>query len=290
MKNEHIFGGKWTDIKLDIIKKYLHAYTQIMSKKNFSYAYIDAFAGTGHRREDEIENEQKGLFEDCSSLTKSKPGSARIALEVQPSFLKYIFIEKKRAYIRELYNLQSEFPDRSIQIINEEANEYLMDICQNRKWSKHRAVVFLDPYGMQVRWQTYEAIAKTKAIDLWILFPIGMAIMRLLKKDGKIDKAMRSRLNDVFGTSDWYRKFYRRRTEETFWGVEKYLEKCCDFNGIGKYFVDRLKTVFPAVVDVPYSLYNSKNVPLFILCFAASNPDAGELAVKIADGILRKAR
>jgi three-Cys-motif partner protein len=43
-------------------------------------------------------------------------------------------------------------------------------ICDN-DWRSHRAVLFLDPYGMQVEWQTIEAIAKTAAIDLWLLFP-----------------------------------------------------------------------------------------------------------------------
>ena len=41
----------------------------------------------------------------------------------------------------------------------------------DKDWSLHRAVLFLDPYGMQVEWATIEAVAKTKAIDLWLLFP-----------------------------------------------------------------------------------------------------------------------
>ena len=32
---------------------------------------------------------------------------------------------------------------------------------------------------MQVDWSTFEAIAATKAIDLWILFPLGQAANRL---------------------------------------------------------------------------------------------------------------
>jgi hypothetical protein len=35
-------------------------------------------------------------------------------------------------------------------------------------------VLFLDPYGMQVDWTTIEAIARTKAIDLRVLFPLGI--------------------------------------------------------------------------------------------------------------------
>ncbi len=41
-------------------------------------------------------------------------------------------------------------------------------------------MVFLDPYGMQVEWSTIEALAATKAIDLWYLFPLGVGVARLL--------------------------------------------------------------------------------------------------------------
>ena len=46
---------------------------------------------------------------------------------------------------------------------------------------------------MQVQWDTMKAIAETKAIDLWILFPLGVAVNRLLKKDGNIEDSWRLR-------------------------------------------------------------------------------------------------
>lgn len=33
--------------------------------------------------------------------------------------------------------------------------------------------MFLDPYGMQVERETIDTIARTKAIDTWLLFPLG---------------------------------------------------------------------------------------------------------------------
>jgi three-Cys-motif partner protein len=41
--------GEWSEIKLEIIKKYASAYTNILSKKAWcrGYVYIDAFAGAG---------------------------------------------------------------------------------------------------------------------------------------------------------------------------------------------------------------------------------------------------
>ena len=78
--------------------------------------------------------------------------------------------------VTELETLKSEFPKLcdDIMVINAEANSYIQDMCSNRRWTKNRAVLFLDPFGMEVTWETIAAIAKTKAIDLWILFPVGV--------------------------------------------------------------------------------------------------------------------
>ncbi len=54
-------------------------------------------------------------------------------------------------------------------IILTDANEHLLWWCRATDWKRHRAVVFLDPYGVQVEWRTIEAIAQTKGIDLWLL-------------------------------------------------------------------------------------------------------------------------
>jgi|WetSurMetagenome_2_1015567.scaffolds.fasta_scaffold293415_2 three-Cys-motif partner protein len=43
----HRFGGGWTQIKLDVLEKYLSAYVTALKNKQFELLYIDAFAGTG---------------------------------------------------------------------------------------------------------------------------------------------------------------------------------------------------------------------------------------------------
>jgi hypothetical protein len=43
-------------------------------------------------------------------------------------------------------------------------------------------------------------------------------------------------------------------------------------NLLGAFFVQRLETVFAQVVKKPLPLRNTKNVPIYLLCFAAGNP------------------
>lgn len=48
----------------------------------------------------------------------------------------------------------------------------------------------------------------------------------------------------------------------------------------------RLGTVFAEVAPNPRLLYNSRNNPIFLLCFAAANEVGAPTAVKIAKGLL----
>jgi three-Cys-motif partner protein len=286
------FGGDWTTEKLERVRKYLAAYATIMTKQRFRFAYIDAFAGTGYNTvKADIGNEMT-TFEELASPEALKfiDGSARIALRVEPRFDKYIFIEKNPARFAELEKLRDEFPDRAKDIIpvKEDANRHITELCLNRRWDKHRAVLFLDPFGMQVTWETVSAVAETHAIDLWLLFPLGVAVNRMLTRDGKISETWQHRLDEFFGVKDWRDVFYQTRTETSLFGEEERTEKIADLTAIGAYFVGRLKTIFAGVANNPLALRNSTNTPLYLLCFAAGNPKGAKTAVKIAQDILRK--
>ena len=293
MNNQgHKFGGNWTEQKLECVRKYLRAYTTIMSKQPFRFAYIDAFAGTGYREMESDEGIDELMFPDLVSaeVMSFHDGSARNALEVEPLFMKYVFIEKDANRYAELEKLRKEFllEDRfsedMIECLRGDANEYLKDLCQ-KNWQTSRALVFLDPYGMQVEWKTIESIAQTQAIDLWILFPLG-TVNRLLKRNGEIRPALRTRLDLFFGESDWYEVFYQVAKQISLFDEEQWQKTGDIFVTIEQYFIQRLQGIFKGVATNPLPLRNSKNVPLYLLCFAAGNQRGAPIAVKIAQEIL----
>jgi three-Cys-motif partner protein len=287
-----VFGGDWTAEKLERVRKYLVAYAKIMRRQQFRFAYIDAFAGTGYRLLKQEEGPNELMFPELVEQESKEflEGSARVALQIQPRFTKYILIEKDLSRFTELQKLKEEYPalQSDIIIVNANANEYIKDLCQNFKWHKNRAVLFLDPFGMQVTWETVVAIAKTKAIDMWYLFPLGVAVNRLLKKDGNINEAIRQKLDEIFGTSDWYDAFYQTKTNFDLFGEHTRKEKIARFDLIEKYFVERLTKVFEGVAKNPLPLINSRNNPLYLLCFASGNPQGARTAVKIAQDILKR--
>jgi three-Cys-motif partner protein len=150
--------------------------------------------------------------------------------------------------------------------------------------------LFLDPYGMQVEWKTIEAIASTRAIDLWLLFPLGIGVNRLLTKSGDIPDSWQKRLDLLLGTTDWYEEFYRVETTPTLFGTDQERVVKATMETIGRYFLDRLKGVFAGVVEEPGVLRNSANNPLYLLCFAVGNERGKSVALRIAEHVLKEVR
>lgn len=287
---QHQFGGPWTQKKLACLDKYLAAYLTALKNQRFKKGYIDAFAGTPER----IDSPQDGgqgavsIFEDFDEDTKQYlEGSASIALS--QNFDGYIFIEKRKTYAEQLERLKQEHPSKRIQVRQGDANEELIKLTKI-DWSNRRAVVFLDPYGMQVNWSTMEAIAETKAMDVWMLIPLGIAINRLMPRDANITEGNRNALNNYFGTDEWFDLLYKAKEENTLFGGPKITLEKPTLDEIQDYIVERLKDIFTAVAT-PLPLYNRGGGLLYLFCFAASgNKRAAEIACRIASSIIESSR
>jgi three-Cys-motif partner protein len=293
----HRFGGDWTTEKLAVIAGYLKSYTTALrdkpsKEKPFVKAYIDAFAGTGYRDAQRDDDVGQLLLPDLAAKEPQEllDGSARIALKTDPRFDRYIFIERSAERCEALEALKIEFPEigPAIQVRRGDANTEIQQVCSKKGWSTRRAVMFLDPYGMQVEWKTIVAIASTKAIDLWLLFPLGIGVNRLLTTSGDIPESWRRRLDTLLGTEDWYDEFYKVESTPTLFGDAEDRVVKASTETIGRYFNERLKSVFTAVADQPRVLRNSANCPLYLLCFAAGNEKGAPIALRIANHLLTK--
>lgn len=129
--------------------------------------------------------------------------------------------------------------------------------------------------------------AKTKAIDLWLLFPLGIGVNRLLTRSGEIPDSWRHRLDLLLGTTDWYDAFYKVEQAPTLFDSAETKVVKATTEVIGRYFHDRLSSIFEAVAPTPRVLSNSSNCPLYLLCFAAGNRRGAPIALRIAEHLLR---
>lgn len=277
MDNLQQFGGNWTVEKLDILTNYLDSYLLALSKRKFKKIYIDAFAGTGTI----VSRDESQVF----------AGSAKRALQSSQKFDHYYFIEANKRKAQQLEAMiMSEFPQMKsrITVCCGDANTELIQILGNIDWRYNRALLFLDPCATEVNWTTLQAIAKTEAIDVWYLFPFS-ALNRMLKKDGKIDESWENCINRLLGDSGWKQEFYEEDTQLNLFD-EVALYKDASPERIQEYIIKRLETIFPKVAKNPRILLNEKHSPLFLFCFAISNPSpaAQRLALNIAEHILGK--
>jgi three-Cys-motif partner protein len=270
------FGGDWTIEKLDILSSYLDFYITALKNQPFNKIYIDAFAGTGSIK--------------VGGKEEAIEGSAKLALKAQNKFDKYIFVERNKKHAKELNQMVVDhFTDLSdrIKVFNTDCNSKLLELCESLNWGNNRAILFLDPYATEVKWETLRAIATTKAIDVWYLFPLSAAT-RLMKNDREIEPSWKAKLDMIFGDGGWYEEFYKEDPQISLFGDEEKFIKDVNAKALTKYICKRLETIFPAVAQNPRILYNTKNSPLFLFCFAVSNdnPKAIELALKGANHIL----
>lgn len=279
----HSFGGPWTQIKLDLLRRYLVSFNQALQnrpspQRPFSRIYIDAFAGTG---ECEIRMDEQTVA--------TIEGSAKIALETVPAFDEVHLIDLNPGYVEELTRLAGGY-DTKVKVHLDEANSAINKLLGSRNWNYSRGVIFLDPYGMTVPWTTLQRIASTKALDVWYLFPLSATYRQAATDFDKVDAAKAKALDDVLGTQEWREHFYQPDGQNGLLGETESKVRTYGSTDIADYVKHRLAQVFEGWVSEPLYLRSSKGPALFALfcCISNPSPPAVALAKRIAKHILEK--
>ncbi|HEX3943605.1 MAG TPA: three-Cys-motif partner protein TcmP [Rhizomicrobium sp.] len=236
------FGSAHTKLKLDKLEEYLRIYTTALKSQNFELIYFDAFAGAG----DIQIGSDATLLEPVDDYSPFIKGSAERALQFKESFSRYIFVDLKAANVKALRALQSDHKDIAdrIDIRKGDANAELIAFCKSTDWGRSRAVVFLDPYGNHVRWETLVALAATKAIDLWYLFPAGLGVYRQISQRGAVHSTHEASLDAILGTPDWRNSFIESRKEPDLFGSREEVQKRATVESVTRFMANRMKKIF----------------------------------------------
>lgn len=288
----HKFGGSWTEVKLDAIAAYLSYYNKVLQDaprpdRPFKRWYVDAFAGSGTRT---AEISRGGLLEGVPIEYEKieLAGSAVRALNVHPPFDKLVYIEGHKGRFEDLSTIKSEYSTRDIACRHGDANQELTKIFTAEPWQNRRganwtdrAVVFLDPYGMNVEWNTLQLLASTRAVDVWYLFPLEGVNRQLAHKLDRVDQHKRLRLDQIFGTPNWESELYETYVERgLFDDIYESSGRIVDKKQIERYAINRLKTIFKFVSE-PLPLISDSSRQLFsLLCLANPATDAAERLIK----------
>jgi three-Cys-motif partner protein len=290
MPVDHEFGDQHTELKLSIVEKYLKFFTTALRGKFDELWYIDAFAGTGSRTIKYEERAASLLDAGEPETIERRRGSAKIAIDVEPPFDLIVFIENKPQYVAALEELAANHPNRRIAVVKNDANDAIKSLLANNSWRSTRAVLFLDPYGMELAWSTLEKVAATKAIDVWFLFSLAGLYRQATRQLTDIDEHKRAALTRMFGSDAWEAELYPKTTrEDLFEGVlEEPRRRAADVAGLEAYTKSRLETIFPAVLKpLPLPLHKKPQRFSPFFCISNDDPKAIGLATKIGNHILR---
>jgi three-Cys-motif partner protein len=150
--------GYWSEIKLEILEKYAKPYNQILLKNQFHPSYIDGFAGAGHHK--------------AKGSSRLIEGSPTRALGVDPPFERFFFVDSDADRVSRLKRIAGNRPN--VHVYQGDCNDVLVDgIFPRISYARReRALCILDPYGLQLNWETIRAAGNSKAIEIFLNFPV----------------------------------------------------------------------------------------------------------------------
>jgi three-Cys-motif partner protein len=261
--------GPWSEIKLQILKKYAGAYSQILTAQNrFTHAYIDAFAGAG-----EHVGRSTGEF---------VPGSPLNALLVWPPFKEFHLIDLDPSRVENLRQLIGDRPE--VMLYNGDCNRVLTEEVLPRfsYESFRKALCLLDPYSLSLEWRTVEAAGRLKSIEVFINFPI-MDINRNVKRQhlDQVTPENLRRMDAFWGDRSWHESMYGPSAQTHFDWVETEKDKRSNDDLAEAYRCRLHEVAHFAHVPTPIPMRNAKGNTVYYLFFATPNRTAHKIVTEI---------
>lgn len=291
------FGDKHTVQKLETVQRYLQTYVTALKFQPFKLLYVDACAGSGSSVPkgalDDADLGQASLDGFASSVADTDEiivGSAIRALGVNPPFHRYLLNDVKQSNVNALQkSVLEDFSHLAerVELTRLDANEMLRQLCRSQNWKETRAVVFLDPFGLQINYETLQLLGKTGAVDLWYLVPV-FAMYRQVSGDGQINPDGGPRVDAALGTRVWRDVAVVEESSVDLFNQPQFRSKrAVDIAWFEKVAKQRLGDAFGGrVLDETLPL-GRNGIQEFSLMFAWANPgEKAKLAAKLAKAVL----
>jgi len=179
--------GRWSEVKLVCLDKYLSAYLTVIMKKfpNAKRFYVDLFAGPG--------------CDEIRSIHKKIDGSPLRAMnQKRGSFTDYIFVENRSDYFDSLSEQVRAHPrGQHVQLMKGDCNSLVSQVV-GKIPQDSLTFLFVDPQGLDVKWTTIERFSAHRHLDMLLTFPYDFGIKRCA-----YDRKSFSKVDEFYGTRDW---------------------------------------------------------------------------------------
>jgi three-Cys-motif partner protein len=260
--------GIWSEVKLEIIRKYAAAYSTVLTRQRGiqRHLYIDAFAGAGthvSRRTGEM-----------------VPGSPRNALLVQPPFAEYHFIDMDGTRAEELRRIGKGNP--RVFVHEGDCNELLLDrvFPRCRYQERHRALCLLDPYALNLEWRVLQAAGEAGSIEVFYNFMIMDANRNVLwRNPARVRNDQSARMDSAWGDHTWREVLYTRSP-----GLFGEIEEKAENDVVAEALRHRLEKVAGfKYVPRPIPMKDSAGRVFYYLFFASPNKTGARIVGEIFD-------
>lgn len=204
-------------------------------------------------------------------------GSPLLSLTTPHPFTDYLFVDmdpgniaalRQRCSVSSLHDHVQCFVGDS-NLIVQEIVERILAVDRERipgRWSSLN-LAFLDPEGLELRWETVAILAQPYTMDLIIHYPQG----GLNRYMGQASQAQEQTVVDLFfGGTEWRNIYEKWRNKRTRFGIHRllmdhYKERLQDL-GYKEVFRD------DEAGDEPLIRNTRKKAPLYRLLFASKHP------------------
>jgi three-Cys-motif partner protein len=266
--------GPWSEVKLDILRDYASPYSKILTAQGFYHLYIDAYAAGGSH---------------VSRTTgDTVPGSPLIALETEPPFREYHFIDADPIRVDLLKRKTANYPN--VQVHLGDCNEILLrDVFPlSRYEDRRRSLCLLDPYNIDLQWEVIAAAGRTKTIEIFVNFMLmDMNMNVLLREPSRADPSQVARMDRFWGDSSWRNVAYEPNPQGNLFGASEDVKVDDANKKIAAAYRQRLIDVAGfAYAPQPVRFVNSLGRTIYYLFFASPNPTGK----KIVEAIFKKHR
>jgi three-Cys-motif partner protein len=254
--------GYWSEVKLSILADYARPYNQILLSHKLRPNYVDGFAGAGHHK--------------AKGSDRVIDGSPTRALDVDPPFDSFYFVDSDEERVAELKRLSAE--RSNVHIHHGNCNEILISkvFPKISYANRQRALCILDPYGLDLDWQVIQVAGKSKVTEIFLNFPVmDMNRNVFWRNYDRVSLSNQERMTRFWGDDSWKDAAYT-----TTQGLFGEMQEKNPIDDVVQPFRSRLKTVAGfQYVPNPMPMRNSKGAVVYFLFFAAQQP-AGDKIVK----------
>jgi len=250
----------WSLEKYKLVGSYCDIFTNSMKDKWNQLVYIDLFAGAGYSKITETGN--------------TYLSSALLAMSIPNPFTKYILCEEDIDRYTALQNrVKKDFSHLDVTIINGDSNKIIDQVYKSippfNKGNTLLPFCFVDPYSLNLHFNTIEKLGSKMLMDFLILQALHMDGNRNLAKYLKEEN---EKIALYLGNNNWR---------------EEFNPSCNNYStNFVKFLADQYLNNMKSMGYVPEKNMhqirsNEKNLPLYYLGYYSKHPRGVDLYKKV---------